>query len=167
MAIRSSLGLKSYYAGRYDPAVQELSRTVELDASFGIGRFFLGQTYTALSKYDEAFRELEASIRLSGRNPEVLAAVGYASGVFGDIGGARRALEELRRLSQQGYVSPCLLAEVHVGLGEKDEALDRLEEALGARAADLAWLRVRPVFASLHSEPRFVALVGEMGLGRL
>ena len=166
LAIKSSLGLKAYYAGHFDEAAKELSKTIELDASFGIARFFLGETYTALSRFDEALRELEAAIRLSGPSPEILAAVGYARGVSGDTGGALKALEKLRRLSQQGYVSPCLLAEVHVGLGEKDEALDRLEEAFQERAADLAWLRVRPVFASLHSEPRFVALINEMGFGR-
>ena len=53
---------------------------------------------------------------------------------------------------------------MHVGLGEHTEALDQLEKALAERAADLAWLRVRPVFACLDADPRFTALLKQLGL---
>jgi TolB-like protein len=164
LAIKTSLGMKCYFAAQYDDAVRELSKTVELDESFGMARFFLGATYTELSRYSEALGELEAAIRLSGRSPEILAALGYLHGVSGQIEGARGVLDELRSLADQRYVSTARLAEVHIGLGERSEALDRLEEAHTDRAADLAWLAVRPVFASLRADPRFNALLTQMGL---
>jgi serine/threonine-protein kinase len=164
IAIKTSVGMKCYFAGQYDDAVRELSKTIELDGSFGMARFFLGATYTEMSRYPEAFAELEAAIRLSGRSPEVLAALGYLHGVSGDINRARGILDELRRLADVRYVSPARLAQVHVGIGERAEALDRLEEAHAERAADLAWLNVRPVFASLRDEPRFTALLNAMRL---
>jgi TolB-like protein/Flp pilus assembly protein TadD len=164
LAIKTSVGMKSYFAGQYDDAVRELSKTIELDESFGMARFFLGATYTELRGYAEALKELEAATRLSGRNPEILAALGYLHGVSGDLDGARSILEELRRLADERYVSPARVAQVHVGLGERAEALDRLEEAHAERAADLAWLGVRPVFGSLRDEPRFTALLKEIGL---
>ena len=103
-------------------------------------------------------------MRLSGRNPEILAAFGYLQGVSGDLSAARGVLEELGRLADERYVSPATFAQVHAGLGEREAALTRLEEAHTARAADLAWLGVRPVFASLRSEPRFTALLTQMRL---
>ena len=129
-----------------------------------MARFFLGATYTELSRYPEALGELEAAVRYSRRSPDILAALGYLHGVSGDTDSARRVLDELKRLAGERYVSPAKLAQVHVGLGERAEALDRLEEAHAEHAADLAWLNVRPVFASLRVEPRFSALVTEMGL---
>jgi hypothetical protein len=93
-----------------------------------------------------------------------VAQLGYLFGVSGQIDGARAALEELRQLALQRYVSPARLAQVHVGLGERRDALDRLEEAHAEHAADMAWIGVRPVFASLHSEPRFAKLVKQMAL---
>jgi serine/threonine protein kinase/tetratricopeptide (TPR) repeat protein len=164
LAITTSQGMKCYFAGRYDDAVRELSKTIELDESFGLARFFLGATYTELSKYAEALGELEVAIRLSGRSPESLAALGYLHGVSGHIDSARGVLDELKRLAGQRYVSPARLAQVHVSLGERAEALGRLEEAHAERAADLAWLGVRPVFRSLHAEPRFAALLKQMAL---
>jgi serine/threonine-protein kinase len=164
LAIRTSLGMKSYFAGQYDDAVRELSKTIELDEGFGMARVFLGATYTELSRYREALGELEAAVRLSGRSPEIQAALGYLHGVSGNIDGARSVLAELKQLAYERYLSPALLAQVHAGLGERAEALDRLEEAHAGRAADLAWLGVRPVFASLREESRFIALVTQMGL---
>ncbi len=164
IAIKTSVGMKCYFAGQYDDAARELSKTIELDGSFGMARFFLGATYTEMSRYPEAFAELEAAIRLSGRSPEILAALGYLHGVSGDTHGARGILSELSRLADVRYVSPARLAQVHAGIGERAEALDRLEEAYAERAADLAWLNVRPVFASLRDEPRFTALLKAMRL---
>src|SRR5207248_2212883 len=156
--IKTSLGMKCYFARQYDDAVRELTRTIELDESFGMARFFLGATYTELARYPEALAELEAAMGLSRSSPEIMAALGYLHGVSGDIDKAREVLRELTRLADARYVSPAKIAQVHVGLGERAEALSRLEEAHAERAADLAWLGVRPVFASLIEEPRFEAL---------
>jgi serine/threonine-protein kinase len=164
LAVRTSLGMKSYFAGQYEEAARELLKTIELEDRFGMARFFLGATYTEQSRYDEALEELEAAMRLSGRSPEILAALGYLHGLAGNVGGARGALDDLMHLSTARYVSPARLAQVHIGLNERTEALDRLEDARAERAADLAWVGVRPVFTSLRTEPRFLALLKGIGL---
>ncbi|MGH9370511.1 MAG: tetratricopeptide repeat protein, partial [Vicinamibacterales bacterium] len=164
LAIRTSLGMKSYFEGRYDDAVEQLLKTIELDQRFGLARLFLGATYTEQSKYADAHPELEAAIRLSGPTPEVLAAVGYLHGRSGDTEAARTVLDRLRRLSSERYVSPARLAQLHLGLGETEEGLTMLEQAHEEHAADLAWIGVRPVFASIRGEPRFVTLLQRMGL---
>jgi serine/threonine-protein kinase len=164
LAIKTSLGMKCYFAGQYDEAVRLLSRTIGLDDGFGMAHFFLGATYTELGRFPEALDELETAIRLSGRSPEILAALGYFHGVSGNVEGARTVLGELKQVADTRYVSPVKVAQVHVGIGEHREALARLEDAHTERAADLAWLGVRPVFASLRTEPRFAGLLTQMGL---
>jgi serine/threonine-protein kinase len=164
LIIKTSLGMRSYFAGSYEQALHELSNAIELDESFVLAHVFMGHTYTALSKYEEASHEFDEAIRLSGRGPDVLAAVGYLRGVSSDAEGARSILAELRELSQRRYVSPTLLAQVYAGLDDKQEALNCLESAAAERAADLAWLAVRPVFAGLREEARFAALVKRLGL---
>ena len=164
LAIRMSLGMKSYFAGRYDEAADELSRTIQLDTHFGMAHAFLGASYLEQGRYHEARAEIDVALRLCGGTPEILASLGYLHGRSGDRVTARQILDGLTRLSADRYVSPGRLAQVHVGLGERDEALTRLEEAAVEHAADMAWLGVRPVFASLSDEPRFVALLNKMGL---
>jgi serine/threonine-protein kinase len=164
LVVKTSLGMRSYFAGSYEQALHELSDAIELDESFVLARVFRGHTYTAMARFEQAHGDFEAAIGLSGRSPDVLAGIGYLFGVSGDAEGARRLLDELRRLSSQRYVSPTTLAQIYAGLGDKHEALNQLEEGVAARAADLAWLGVRPVFASLHAEPRFGALLRRLGL---
>jgi eukaryotic-like serine/threonine-protein kinase len=165
LAIKTSLGMKDYFANHYDEAARALLKTIELDDRFGLARLFLGATYTEQFRYAEALTELEAAVRLSGPSPEVLAAIGYLHGRSGNVDGARRVLDDLSRLSRQRYVSPSRVAQVYLALGQRAEALDRLRAAHAERAADLAWLGVRPVFASLRTEPEYQAIVGAMGLG--
>ena len=73
---------------------------------------------------------------------------------------------DFAKLEWRVYKGPGMarLAQVHVGLNERTEALDRQEDARAERAADLARVGVRPVFASLRTEPRFLALLKSIGL---
>ena len=66
--------------------------------------------------------------------------------------------------SRQRYVSPALIAQVQVGLGDMEAALEWLGRAFEVHATELAWLRVRPFFERLHGEPAFVELLGRLGL---
>jgi hypothetical protein len=94
----------------------------------------------------------------------VIAALGHALASTGDRAGAENVLAELEERASRGYVSPVLLAQVHVGLGDPVRALAALERARAQRAADLIWLGVRPVFAPLHGVPAFGALLEAIGL---
>jgi len=158
LAVKTSVGMNSYFAKKYDDAVHELQRVLELDDAFGLAHLFLGATYTEQGRYPEALAEIELARRLSGNGAEVLAALGYLHGRSGRTDAARRALDELWRLARERYVSPARLAQVHVSLGESSEALAQLERAQAERAADLAWVGVRPVFADLMGETRFQAI---------
>ena len=164
LAIRTSLGIAAYFAGRSEQALAELAKAIELDETFSVGRLFRGLALATLSRWDEARAELEAVIRLSGRRPEALAALGYLHGLAGDREAAHRIRAELEALSATRYVSPSMPAQVHAGLGESSRALDCLEQACEVRAAEVAWLRVRPAFASLRDEPRFQALLRRMNV---
>ena len=164
LVTRMSLGMASYFAGRYDQAIDTLLRTIQLDSGFGMAHAFLGAAYLEQGRHNDARDHVDAALRICGRTPEIIAALGDLQARCGDVEGARTSLQELARTSASRYVSPGRMAQVHVALGEHTRALDLLEEAVAGHAADLAWLGVRPVFANLRGEPRFVALLGKLGL---
>ena len=66
--------------------------------------------------------------------------------------------------SKQRYVSPYFIAIIYAGLGEKDEAFKRLEEAYQERFDLLVYLKVEPKLDSLRSDPRFANLMRRAGL---
>ncbi len=164
LAIAIGLGVRAYYAHEYDEAADGLANALQLDAGFAMAHYFLGLTFTELGRYDEALREMERAAGSSEGSPEMAAAAGYAFARSGNIDGARQKLGELMARANTRYVSPGLIAQVHAGLGESDSALACLERAMTARAADLAWLGVRPIFDGLRSDARLQGLMARLGL---
>ncbi|HEV7515267.1 MAG TPA: tetratricopeptide repeat protein, partial [Thermoanaerobaculia bacterium] len=131
---------------------------------FAMAHVFLGQSYVALGRGAEAVAEVEAALALSPGVAEMEAALGQAYAAAGRPEEARRVLAGLVLREAERYVSPTLVASVHAALGEREAALAGLERACEARAADLAWIGVRPVFDDLRGEPRFQALIERLGL---
>jgi hypothetical protein len=73
-------------------------------------------------------------------------------------------LDHLTKQSKQRYVSPYDLAVVHVGLGDKDQAVKELRRAYEERSPHLVLLKAEPVFDNLRSDPRFALLLKDMKL---
>ena len=69
----------------------------------------------------------------------------------------------MERASER-YIRPEVLAVGFAALGETDEALKHLEEAVEARSAGLIYLAVDPMYDALREDQRFVELVKRVGL---
>jgi hypothetical protein len=75
-------------------------------------------------------------------------------------------LDELRQLAVERRVSPYHLALIYAGLGEKDRAIELLDQAFDERAERLVWLRADPRFDKLRSDARFNDLLQRIGLAQ-
>ena len=133
-----------------------------MDPAFGFAPYFIGQACTQRALHDDAIAALSLAEHLTGKSPEVLAALAYALAMAGQSNEARNMMGELVRMSGQRYVSPVLLSQVALGLGEKDRALEYLRQAYELRSTDLVWIGVRPVFDSIRSEGAFVELSSQV-----
>ena len=80
----------------------------------------------------------------------------------GKRGEALKILDELKQLSKRRYVAAYSVAAVYAGLGEKEQAFAWLEKAAEERSAMLPFVRVRPWFDPLRSDPRFQDLLRRM-----
>jgi len=160
--IHLSLGMTSYFAGDYTDAVERLTDVLNLYPGFPVAHLFLGMSRVELGELDAAIVELESAVTRSERSAESIAGLAYAKARSGARDEALALAAELE--SADEYVSANLLAQIHAGLGNADCALTHLEAAADARASDFAWLKVRPVFASLRDDPRFVGLLDRLAL---
>ncbi len=52
----------------------------------------------------------------------------------------------------------------YAALGELDRAFERLDQALEARSAGLIYIHLDPGYKPLRSDPRFAALVKQVGV---
>lgn len=80
------------------------------------------------------------------------------------LGARTHARALLAALQASPLVPRSHLALIHVGLGEKAQAIDELEEASAQHDVLVSYLAVQPVLDPLHDEPRFRELLARIGL---
>jgi tetratricopeptide (TPR) repeat protein len=75
---------------------------------------------------------------------------------------ARAVLDQLIQMSVNAYVSPYHLALLHLHLGERERALELIQNAYAIRDAWVVWLGVEPQLDPLRGEPAFEGILREM-----
>jgi TolB-like protein/DNA-binding winged helix-turn-helix (wHTH) protein/Tfp pilus assembly protein PilF len=160
----SELGYIFYTARQYDQAIRAFQKALELEADNVNAHVGLGWVYDEKKMYREAIAELEKAVNLSNRHDLIVASLGKVLGDSGRKHEAKKLLEELEERSKHRYISPCLLALVHIGLGERDQAIASLEQGYTDRDQWMLYLKVDPHLDDLRSDPRFKDLVRRVGL---
>jgi adenylate cyclase len=128
-----------------------------------MGHEYLLYPYEEKGMYDEAMKEWQKALNLSGEK-ELGASMAGAYAESGYNGALSRYLGQLLRRSRSEFVSPMDVASVYARLGNKDQAMLWLGRALEERDSFLTFARVYPRFDGLHSDPRFQELVRRVGL---
>ena len=159
MIINADVGTVLTNARRYDEAIEQLRKTLEMDPSFYYAHYNLGEALEMKGLTENAIAEYQKAIGLND-DPVPQALLGHLYAKIGKKNEARQILQQLHESSKQHYVSPYLFAMIHIGLGEKDRAIDFLEKTYEDRDGySIAFIKVDPFLDPLHGDPRFEALV--------
>jgi serine/threonine protein kinase len=164
LAHRSDVASTLLRAGRYEEARQTAERSIAFDPQFPRGHSTLGWACLKLGIAARGLAELEEAVRLAPRDTLFLGQLGQGYALSGQLDRARAVLRQLEELSHQRYVSPYHFAYVYTGLGEADQAMDCLERAFAERAGGVYGIKGSFLFTTLHSHPRFQALLKKMNL---
>jgi TolB-like protein/Flp pilus assembly protein TadD len=164
--IHSDLGTVYMLARRYDEAIEQLRNALELDSQFYWAHRTLGSALELKGASDDAIAEYQKALQLSD-DPRVLAFVGHAEASMGLQKEARAILAQLTEASKIRYVSGYSFAVIHLGLGEKEQALDWLEKDARERSGfEINFVKVDPYLDPLRGDPRFEALVKNVLAGK-
>ena len=151
------------FARRFEVALPYLEQVLRFDPSFHLALWFQGEALVELQRYDEGILSLTRAYELGGRTSRLLGYLGYAYGRAGQEDRARESLAELEtRAQHHDYVPPYFPALVLSGLGERERALDRLEQAYAEGDTMLRDLKADPHWDRMRSLPRFEALMQKM-----
>ena len=159
LRIREVLGLVTLASRQYDSAIAQFK---ELNVSHpGLGDFGLGWCYRETRMYPEAIAALEREVDRR-RDPVPLANLASVYGLAGRKPEAAKLIEELKERSREHYVSDAVFVEAYIGLGEKDEAMDRLERAFEEHDQWMVDIKSYLAWDALRSDLRFQSLVRRM-----
>jgi tetratricopeptide (TPR) repeat protein len=159
----TSLGRLRYFTRQYDSAVQQLTKTLDMDPKFVPAQHALEAAYAQNGMYREAIAQRQKVLTLSG-NPDLAAAIGEDFQQSGYPGVMRSWLEGLQEVSKRGYVSAYTIAQIHARLGEKSHALESLDQAFNQRDSNLTYIKVEPAFDDMRSDPKFQQLLQRLGM---
>ncbi|MCU0634587.1 MAG: tetratricopeptide repeat protein, partial [Gemmatimonadaceae bacterium] len=155
LPVRVSEGIVLAFARRVDDAIAAHERTLADLPESPIAAFFLGQALLQAGRPAEAARAIERAIGRVRQTPEMLAVLAQARAALGDTDRARTMGRELERLRETRYVSPALIAQLHLALGEDGLAQSWLDRAADEEDAELLYLDVRPVYDRLRDTDGF------------
>ncbi len=160
--INATVGFALYFWRRYDEATDQLLKGVELDPGNFWIHMCLVDLYEQRGMHKEALHHRQELLTLAGSN-ELAVALGQEFQRSGYHGVLLKSLDDLEKQSNFRYVSPLDVAAIYERLGEPEKALDWLEKAVEERTMYLVFLKVRPTWESLHSNPRYVNLLRRVG----
>jgi DNA-binding winged helix-turn-helix (wHTH) protein/TolB-like protein/Flp pilus assembly protein TadD len=157
------LGQAYAATGRADRAIELLRQVLEMDPQYTYAHLVLGQIYGERGEGERAVAAFNEARRFDD-NPVILSSLAVTHGLAGRRGEVEKLLAEMQQLSRRRYVSPYSLATVYAVLGEKEQALDCLQQAYESRSLELIYLKFAPLpwFDGVRAEPRFKALVGRL-----
>jgi TolB-like protein/Flp pilus assembly protein TadD len=166
LIVQSHLALQYWWARRFDEALTQVNRAMNLDATFPPALAVLGWVYIQMGRIDDAIGVFEGIIAAVGRVSSMLAALACAYTRAGRIDEADGILVELERnkAGDDIFVSSREIALIRAWRGDRAGAMDWLERAFEERAAFLSFIAVDTIWDDLRQEPRFQALVENIGL---
>ena len=157
--INADLGQNLYAARRYDEAIAQLRKTLEIDPTFYYAHYNLGMALQRKGDVPAAIAEYTKAQQLSD-DLFVQVLLAAAKAQSGDKDAAIQMLAELEELSQHRYVPEYPRTLLYLSLGNRDEAIRRLEQAIADHESlTITLIKVDPMLDPLRGDPRFEALV--------
>jgi TolB-like protein/DNA-binding winged helix-turn-helix (wHTH) protein/Tfp pilus assembly protein PilF len=154
------------YAGRYDEAVQQAQRALEIDSGFLLGHDYLALAYTAKKDYQHAISEFQRVLAISKEDVWASSGMAWTYALAGQRRKSEAILRDILHGAKNREDLALQLAMVYAALGENDQAFAWLEKAYQRREGGLILFNAGPEFQSLHLDPRFDDLTQRVGLPR-
>jgi TolB-like protein/class 3 adenylate cyclase/Flp pilus assembly protein TadD len=152
-----------YLAGKYDQAINVYRATLKLDQNSLAAHYGLGLCFEQQGKVSQAIAEYLKG-PLFPDDAGAISTQGHAYALAGDKAKVAIALQKLAAMSEKRYVSPCEVATVYAGLGDRDRMFGNLDQCYNQKAWEILFLKTDPVFKPYRNDPRFAVIVKNLNL---
>ena len=147
-----------FFMGQLDEAVADFKKALDLNPDVVAAHVVLSQIYVMQGRPQDALPEIE----LVHYDPirAYLCAIAYHA-----LGRKEASEAALSKLVTKYHASMAYqIAQVYAFRSESDEAFGWLDRAYAQRDSGLVGTKVEPLLKTLHSDPRFVALLKKLNL---
>ena len=162
--ISRDLAVTHYYKRDFELALEQCDHTIEQNPHFSAAYWTLGLVQDEREDFEEAIAAFQRAVQLSPPSPRIQGALGRTFARAGKPRQAHKILDELREESKRRYVSPFELSSIYFALNQLEQGFQWLTKAFQDRCFELAAIKVDPKFDSVANDPRFAALISQLGL---
>ena len=160
-----NLGSHLIMVGRFDEALGVSKLLLELDGDAMLSHLLHGAALSSVGRVDEAIGALERAHRLDPRSPLPLSQMTYLYAGAGRMAEARAAYRTLLALLPARPYIKVEVASAAAAVGEREDALRLLEQAIESRETELFYVAQCPHLAVLRGDPRFAAIEKKIAAG--
>lgn len=158
VVIRMNAADPLFFGRQYDRAIEHLRALLDHEPCFAPALFNLGRVCVQKGMYEDAIRAFDQALEWSG-NREGDCALAHALGLAGRSNEARKILRESTGRRDGRYLASPLIARIHLGLGETEQAIEWLRKGIEERSFWCVFLNADPVYDEIRAEPRFQELL--------
>jgi TolB-like protein/Tfp pilus assembly protein PilF len=162
LRIHSNLMFNLLAARQYDEVIAESRRAIERDPKFATAYAVMGLAYTQKRQFPEAIKALEKGNEIDP-NPMMQLFLAHVQAVAGNKTESRKLLAKIEELSRHQYVCAYEIGTVHASLGDNAKSFEWFEKGRQQRCDCLIWLKSEPWMDPLRVDPRYPALVKQVG----
>jgi serine/threonine-protein kinase len=158
-----SLGWMLYLARRFASAEKWLQAALVLDRELEETHYTLALVYMSERRFAAALEHAECC-QMGPPNPLRLSVFGACLAYLNRREEALKIVTTLSRMAEAGYVESRAIAQLHIALGNMDQAIESVAKSLDEREPFSSFLKLDPGFDPLRGDPRFGELVSRLGL---
>ena len=152
-----------YYLRRFDEAIEHQRRALALDPDLAMSHIVLGLASVHKGSYARGIAELERGRFLMKDAVHARAHVAYTHAAMGNRDRATEILNAFLREFRSDSFPALAVAEVYIGLGDKEQAFEWLHRAIDQKDW-VVFLKCDPLFDRLRPDPRFATLLRRANL---
>jgi serine/threonine-protein kinase len=162
--VNAGAGHTLFLARRYDEAVVECEKSLEVDPNFILAIHIMGMCRALKGQLDEAIQIGERTVSISGRAPFYLGVLGHYYARSGATDKVNAIIEELEHVARTRYVPPHSFAFIYAGANDLDRAFEWQARANEDGASPFYYFA--PLIDNMQADPRHAAELKRIGLNR-
>ncbi len=170
LPLMCTLGDAYSFAGRFDEAIAQFDKIIEMEPNFRRAFEGRGMVHLAMGQPEEAIKDLEIYQKLIGHPLKGLSSLGHAYAAAGQYDKAKECEDKikLRQEKEPNTVLHMDYAFLYSGMKDYDLAFQYLnktyEQRMGIACLGMIFCVRYPMLKELKSDPRFTQLLQKMGL---
>lgn len=153
----------AFLARDFEHAIEFARQAAVVLDGFWIAHFQMAQAYERMGRFPEALDALNHCSK-GGENSKVPSLRGFLLARIGRTDEARSILTTLHDLTGKRYVPACAIAQIHLGLDEKDNAFEWLARAVEEHDVHLAQLPADAKWDAFRDDSRFTNILSQCQL---